>query len=185
MSRAALDVRAAGPAPAILVVDDNPIKRVATRAMLAPLGYPLLEVGSGRAALVALSRQTFALILMDVRMPTLDGFETAKLFRSDGGRTPIIFVTALRGDDEEVASASTSGAVDFVFTPIVPDVLRAKASAFVALFLQADEHQRSRASTTAFNAALGDGVIRTQAGRRVAQGSYPNAESGSAGSSLQ
>ncbi len=138
--------------------------------MLSPLGYPLVEVGSGRAALVALSRQEFALILMDVRMPTLDGFETAKLCRqqSQGGHTPIIFVTALRGDDEEVASAHTSGTVDFIFTPIVPGVLRAKVSAFVASFLQADEHQRSRASITALNSPMRGSEIGMHVGRRIA-----------------
>jgi diguanylate cyclase (GGDEF)-like protein/PAS domain S-box-containing protein len=165
MSRAALDAPRAEPAPAILVVDDNPIKRVAVRAMLAPLGYPLVEVGSGRAALTALSRQTFALILMDVRMPTLNGFETAKLCRqqSQGGHTPIIFITAMGGDDGEVASAYASGAVDFIFTPVLPDVLRAKVSAFVELFLQSDELQRSLKAITALNAALRDSEIRTQA----------------------
>jgi diguanylate cyclase (GGDEF)-like protein/PAS domain S-box-containing protein len=158
-------VPATTPAPAILVVDDNPVKRVALRAMLAPLGYPVVEVGSGRAALAALSGRPFALILMDVRMPTLNGFETAKLCRQEsrGGRTPIIFITALGGDEGDVASAYASGAVDFIFTPILPDVLRAKVSAFVDLFLQSVELQRSLESITALNAALRDSHIRAQA----------------------
>jgi CheY-like chemotaxis protein len=140
-SPAAAVAPAAQPAPAILVVDDNPVKRVALRAMLAPLGYPVVEVDSGRAALGALVHQTFALILMDVRMPRLNGFETAKLCRqqSRGGGTPIIFVTAMGGDDGEAASAYASGAVDFILTPVLPDVLRGKVSAFVDLFLQAQE----------------------------------------------
>lgn len=69
--------------PAILVVDDNPVKRIALRAMLAPLDYAVVEADSGRAALEALASQTFALILMDVRMPTMNGFETAKRCRQD------------------------------------------------------------------------------------------------------
>jgi len=154
-----------GSAPAILVVDDNAIKRIALRAMLTPLGHTIVEVESGHAALRALESQTFALILMDVRMPTLDGFQTAKLCRqqSRGARTPIIFVTAVGGDETEAASAYASGAVDFIFTPVLPDVLRAKVTAFVDLFVQSQELQSSLESITALNAALRDSDIRTQA----------------------
>jgi diguanylate cyclase (GGDEF)-like protein/PAS domain S-box-containing protein len=159
------EVSDAGSGPAILVVDDNPVKRVALRAMLTPLGHPVIEVDSGRAALEALLSRTFALILMDVRMPMLDGFETARLCREQGAgeRTPIIFITARGGEEGEAASAYASGAVDFIFTPVLPDVLRAKASAFVALFLQAQELQRSLDSITDLNAALRDSEVRTQA----------------------
>ncbi|MGD0453691.1 MAG: EAL domain-containing protein [Solirubrobacteraceae bacterium] len=152
-------------APAILVVDDNAAKRLALRAMLASLGCTIAEVDSGRAALRALARQTFALILMDVRMPTLDGFETAKLCRqqSRGGRTPIIFITAAAGDRGEAASAYASGAVDFIFTPVLPEVLRAKVSAFVDLFRQSQELSRSLEAITTLNAALRDSDSRTQA----------------------
>jgi diguanylate cyclase (GGDEF)-like protein/PAS domain S-box-containing protein len=153
------------PAPAILVVDDSAAKRLALRAMLAPLGHPVVEVDSGRAALNALADQDFAIILMDVRMPTLNGFETAKLCRKQprGGRTPIVFVTAVAGDEGEVASAYASGAVDFIFTPVHSHVLRAKVTAFVDLFLQTQELHRSLESITALNGALRDSDIRTQA----------------------
>jgi CheY-like chemotaxis protein len=115
--------------PAILVVDDNAAKRMAVRAMLAPLGCQVSEVDSGREALRAVLRRTFAMILMDVRMPTLDGYETAKLIRqrAQSELTPIIFVTAFGGDEAETATAYASGAVEFIFTPILPDVLRAKS----------------------------------------------------------
>src|ERR1700685_91811 len=164
-SQQAVEAPSVESAPAILVVDDNRVKRLALRAMLTPLGHAIVEVESGRAALKALASQTFALILMDVRMPVLNGFETAKLCREQarGGRTPIIFVTAMGGDDGEAASAYASGAVDFIFTPVLPDVLRAKVTAFVDLFLQAQELQRSLASITVLNAALRDSDIRTQA----------------------
>ena len=66
------------PLAAVLVVDDNPAERLAVRAMLAPLGYLVVEADSGRAALRAVLRQSFAVILMDVRMPTLDGYETSR-----------------------------------------------------------------------------------------------------------
>ena len=153
------------PVPAILLVDDNEVKRIALRAMLAPLGHPVVEVSSGRAALAAIAVQTFALILMDVRMPTLSGFETAKLCRrqSGGAHTPIIFITAVGGDETEAASAYDSGAVDFIFNPVLPDVLRAKVSAFVDLFLQSQELQRSLKSITTLNEALRDSDLRTQA----------------------
>ncbi len=124
------------PAPAtaaVLVVDDNPGKRLAVRAMLAPLGYDVVEAESGRAALNAVAQRTFVVILMDVVMPILDGYETARLIRQSGGavHTPIIFLTAFRRDETETASAYANGAVDFIFTPVLAEVLRAKVSAFV------------------------------------------------------
>ena len=160
-----IDAPGAGSAPAILVVDDNSAKRIALRAMLAPLGHSIVEVDSGRAALQALMQQTFAIILMDVRMPTLNGFETAELCRQQtrGGRTPIIFVTAISGPETEAATAYASGAVDFIFAPVLPDVLRAKVSAFVELFLQSQELQRSLESITALNEALRDSDVLAQA----------------------
>ena len=120
----------------------------------------------------ALLRQTFALILMDVRMPTMDGFETATLIRRrpQSSRTPIIFVTAHSREDSQIVAAYTSGAVDFMVTPIVPNVLRAKVSVWIARFLQTEElHrqsaelQRSLASITTLNQALSDSHASTQA----------------------
>jgi diguanylate cyclase (GGDEF)-like protein/PAS domain S-box-containing protein len=152
-------------APAILVVDDNAGKRLALAAMLAPLDHVIVEADSGRAALRAVLRQTFALILMDVRMPSLDGFETAKLIRQrrQSQLTPIIFVTSFGRDEIETSTAYASGAVDFIFTPILPAVLRAKVSVFVELFVQAQELQRSVAGITALNAALHSSEVRAQA----------------------
>jgi diguanylate cyclase (GGDEF)-like protein/PAS domain S-box-containing protein len=151
--------------PAILVVDDNAAKRIAVRAMLAPLGHSVIEVDSGREALRAVLRRTFALVLMDVRMPTLDGFETAKLIRQrpQSEFTPIIFITAFGGDEAQTATAYASGAVDFIFTPILPEVLRAKVSTFVDLFVQSQELQRSLESITTLNAALRTSEVRARA----------------------
>jgi diguanylate cyclase (GGDEF)-like protein/PAS domain S-box-containing protein len=150
---------------AVLVVDDDAGKRLAIQAMLAPLGYAVVEADSGRSALRAVLRQTFAVILMDVRMPTLDGYETAKLIRqrSQPARTPIIFVTAFGRDETETETAYASGAVDFIFTPILPQVLRAKVAAFVDLFLQAQELQRSLGSITTLNTALRESEVRARA----------------------
>lgn len=149
----------------VLVVDDNAAKRLAIRAMLAPLGHAVVEADSGRAALRAVMSQTFAVILMDVRMPTLDGYETARLIRQrrQSAFTPFIFITAFGGDDAETTAAYASGAVDFIFTPIRPEVLQAKVAAFVDLFVQAEILRDSLASITALNVALRDSEVRAQA----------------------
>jgi diguanylate cyclase (GGDEF)-like protein/PAS domain S-box-containing protein len=155
----------ARPPPAVLVVNDRHPQRVAIRAMLGSLGVSVVEADSGRDALRAVLRQSFALILMDVRMPGMDGYETANLIRQrrESSRTPIIFVTAFGREDTETVAAYASGAVDFIFTPVVPDILRAKVSVFVDLFVQAAELQRSLDSITALNAALRDSEASTQA----------------------
>ena len=102
-----IEVPAVSPTPPadVLVVDDNAGKRLAVRAMLAPLGYDVVEADSGRAALQAIERQNFAVILMDVGMPVLDGYETAGLIRrrTQSQSTPIIFLTAFRRDETETA----------------------------------------------------------------------------------
>jgi diguanylate cyclase (GGDEF)-like protein/PAS domain S-box-containing protein len=150
--------------PAILVIDDNAVKRLAIRAMLGPLGYSVVEADSGRAAMRCVDTQTFATILVDVRMPIMDGYETVKLIRdhSRGSLTPVIFVTAFRPDEIETDLAYGSGAIEFVFTPVLPDVLRAKVSAFVDLFVQSQEKQRSLDSIPGLDAALRDSGVRTQ-----------------------
>jgi diguanylate cyclase (GGDEF)-like protein/PAS domain S-box-containing protein len=155
----------ARPPPAILLVNDRESQRLATRAMLAPLGLVVVEADSGRAALRAVLRQTFALILMDVRMPGMDGYETAGLIRErrESSKTPIIFVTAFGRDDTETLTAYASGAVDFVFTPVLPEVLRAKVSVFVDLFVQSQELRLSVDSITALNTALRDSEADAQA----------------------
>ncbi|MDX6656886.1 MAG: hypothetical protein QOH62_1679 [Solirubrobacteraceae bacterium] len=155
----------APPAGAVLVVDDNEATRIALRAMLAPLGHVVVEADSGRAALRAVLAQDFAVILMDVRMPELDGYETAKLIRqrSRSELTPIIFLTAFGRDETETTTAYASGAVDFIFTPINADVLRAKVSAFVDLFAQAQELHRSLQAITDLNAALRESEVRARA----------------------
>ena len=151
--------------PAILIVDDNAAKRLALRAMLAPLDVDVVEADSGREALRAIVRQTFAMVLMDVRMPTLDGYETAKLIRqrSQSEATPIMFVTAFGSDQLETDNAYASGAVDFIFTPIRPEVLRAKVSAFVGLFAQSEALRHSVESITTLNAALASSEVRARA----------------------
>jgi len=119
----------------ILVVDDTAANLVAAEAALAPLERPIVTANSGQEALACLLEQDFALVLLDVNMPDMDGFETARFIRSyeRTKHVPIIFVTAREHDQASVLRAYSLGAVDFLFTPLVPEVLRAKASVFVTL----------------------------------------------------
>lgn len=119
----------------ILVVDDNQTNLVAIEAALAPLGRNLVLAHSGVEALARLLQQDFALIILDVAMPGMDGFETAKMVRSRerNSATPIIFVTGLSWQDDAVIRGYELGAFDFLVKPIRPEVLRAKASVFVQL----------------------------------------------------
>ena len=122
------------------MVDDHPDKLVALEAILAELGQNVVKVGSGKEALRALLHGDFAVILLDVSMPVMDGFETAALIRTRPRceHTPIIFITAY-GDETHVASGYRLGAVDYILTPVVPEVLRAKVSVFVELFRKTEE----------------------------------------------
>jgi two-component system, sensor histidine kinase len=129
------------PAPAIayghdiLVVDDNQTNLIAIEAALQPMGRKLVLAHSGLEALQRLLEQDFALIILDVAMPGMDGFETAKLVRSRARNrsTPIIFVTGLSWQDDAVLRGYELGAFDFLMKPVRAEVLRAKASVFVEL----------------------------------------------------
>ena len=128
------------------MVDDHPDKLVALEAILAELGQNVVKVGSGKEALRALLHGDFAVILLDVSMPIRDGFETAALIRARPRceHTPIIFITAY-GDETHVARGYRLGAVDYILTPVVPEVLRAKVSVFVELFRKTEEIRRQAA----------------------------------------
>ncbi len=136
----------AGPIANVLIVDDDPAKLVALRAVLAPLGENLVEARSGADALRHLLKKDFAAILLDVRMPIMNGFETAEMIRQRPASelTPIIFVTALDQAETDMGRGYELGAVDFVFSPIVPAILRAKVSVFVELYKSQQELKRYR-----------------------------------------
>jgi PAS domain S-box-containing protein len=148
-----------GPPPvgafpvSVLIVDDNPTKRLALKAALVPLGYSIVEADSGLAALRSVMNQDFAVILLDVRMPIMDGFETARRIRQrvQSEMTPIIFITAHNGDEMPLADRFAEGAVDFIFAPVAPEELRAKVSVFANLFVQANAlaHQAVEAQASA------------------------------------
>jgi PAS domain S-box-containing protein len=120
----------------ILLVDDQPQNLLALEAILSDMGENLVAVNSGKAALRALLEREFAVILLDVQMPELDGLETAGLIRQrDKSRdTPIIFLTALSRSETSMFKGYELGAVDYIFKPFHPEVLRTKVGVFVELF---------------------------------------------------
>ncbi len=119
----------------ILVVDDHDTNLIAVEAALLSLGRKLVLARSGVEALGRLLEQDFALIILDVAMPGMDGFETARLVRSRARNraTPIIFITGLSWQDEEILKGYELGAFDFLTKPVRPEVLRAKATVFIEL----------------------------------------------------
>jgi PAS domain S-box-containing protein len=122
--------------PSILLVDDHSDNLLALEAILEPLGHRLVSVTSGAAALRELLAGDFACILLDVQMPDLDGFELAELIkqRERSAHIPILFVTALSTEDRHVFRGYSAGAVDYIFKPIDPDILRSKVGVFVELW---------------------------------------------------
>jgi len=126
------------PRSGLLIVDDEPANLAALEVVLSPLGHRLEMARSGREALRALLRDDFAAVLLDVRMPDMDGFETAELIRSRPSTqsTPIIFITALPHAEQDMQRAYRVGAADVIFKPFVPEFLRTKLSVFIELHQQ-------------------------------------------------
>ena len=138
----------------ILIVDDLPEKLLVFGAVLEELGHELVFVRSGREALRAVLQREFAVILLDVNMPDIDGFETAKLIRRyrRSAHTPIIFITAY-ADEVQTARGYSVGAVDYILSPVVPNVLRSKVQVFVELFVMKRQIQRQADAHAALVAA--------------------------------
>jgi PAS domain S-box-containing protein len=128
----------------VLLVDDRPENLLALEAILEPLGETLLYANSGEDALRQLLRHDVAVILLDVQMPELDGFETARLIkqRERTSHVPIIFVTAISKEEEQVFRGYSAGAVDYVFKPFNPDVLRSKVAVFIDLHEKNEQLRR-------------------------------------------
>ncbi|MBA2564738.1 MAG: response regulator, partial [Gemmatimonadetes bacterium] len=133
-----------GSPVSVLMVDDDPRNLLAFEAMLGELGLNLVRASSGMEALKALLIRDFALILLDVQMAGLDGFETATLIRERerSRHIPIIFVTAISREDVQVFRGYSVGAVDYLFKPVMPEVLRAKVAVFVDLYRKTQEIRR-------------------------------------------
>src|SRR3954452_19428464 len=133
---------AATERPSVLLVDDRPENLLALTAVLEPLDVRLITAESGEEALRALLAEDFAVVLLDVQMPGMDGFETAGYIRGRerSARTPIIFLTAVSTDISQVLRGYEAGAVDYVLKPFDPVVLRSK----VAVFAELERHRRGR-----------------------------------------
>jgi signal transduction histidine kinase len=128
----------------ILAVDDNPVNLRALDALLEGIGVEVVTASSGDAALKLLMDQDFALILLDVRMPGQSGFDVAKLIRGRprSSHVPIIFLTASENTDQQMLEGYALGAVDFLFKPIISEILISKVNVFVELHRQTRHIQR-------------------------------------------
>ncbi len=147
----------------ILLVDDQPGKLLSYQAILADLNQELILAKSGVEALQCLLKEEFALILLDVVMPGMDGFEAAALIRQRprSEQTPIIFLTSYSTSDLDRLKGYELGAVDFVFTPVIPAILRGKVSVFVELF-------RKRQELAQANKRLRDEIAERQRAQEAA-----------------
>jgi signal transduction histidine kinase len=136
MNRPALE-----PRVNILLVDDRQENLLALEATLAYLGQNIVQASSGREALKLLLDQEFAVILLDVHMPDMDGFETAALIRDreKSQNVPIIFLTAMHKGQGQVFRGYSLGAVDYIFKPFEPDILKAKVAVFIELYKKTEE----------------------------------------------
>jgi signal transduction histidine kinase/DNA-binding NarL/FixJ family response regulator len=125
----------------ILMVDDHPENLLALEATLGYLGQNMVKATSGREALKLLLEQDFAVILLDVHMPDMDGFETAALIREreKSQNVPIIFLTAMHKSEGQVFRGYSLGAVDYIFKPFEPEILKAKVAVFIELFKKTEE----------------------------------------------
>jgi signal transduction histidine kinase len=128
----------------ILMVDDDPANLLALEAVLETLDEQLVQARSGEQALKCLLDDDFAVILLDVKMPDMDGFEAASLIRhrERSRHTPIIFLTGLK-DEDYLQHGYYLGAVDFLFKPVVPEILKSKVSVFVELSRQRELLRRN------------------------------------------
>jgi hypothetical protein len=147
---------------AILVVNDREDQLLATSAILEPLGHRIVTASSGPEALRHLLEEDFAVMLLDVNMPGMDGFEIAGIIRSRPKLEllPIIFVTATNQSSGDSLRGYESGAVDYVHVPVAPDILRAKVNAFVRMHRMNAEIRRQAEDLTRLN-----GELQRQAGR--------------------
>src|SRR5579862_1688866 len=131
----------------ILIVDDDERNAFAAVQALEDLGHELVVARSGEEALRRLLTEEFALILLDLHMPGMDGYETAALIRSRKrtASTPIVFLTAIFRDEAHVFQAYSAGAVDVVFKPVDPFILKSKVTVLVDLYLKTEEVKRQSA----------------------------------------
>lgn len=154
----------------ILLVDDHPENLLALGAILETSVYNLVTALSGEEALKCVLYQDFAVILMDVQMPGMDGFEAAAIIRDRkrSRHTPIIFLTAIDKSHNRVVTGYELGAVDYLFKPVVPEILQSKVTVFVDLFRKTEEIKRQATKFAVVNQQLAEEIIqRRQAEEQV------------------
>jgi|SRR5579859_1007697 len=141
----------------LLLVNDRPAQLMAWQSILANLDVNLVLAQSGVEALEHLLSTEFAAILLDVQMPTMDGFETATLIRQRprSQHIPILFVTAINTQERDRSRGYALGAVDYIFTPLVPEILRAKVGVFTDLHRKAQQVARQATELSELNGVLG------------------------------
>lgn len=129
--------------PRILIVDDKPTNLISLEAAIARDDIVIIKAGSGNEALSLILEQEYAMILLDVQMPGMDGFETAELIRSNSktSHIPIIFVSAINKEDAHIFKGYDSGAVDYLFKPVDSRILNSKIRAFIDLYLNKKESE--------------------------------------------
>ena len=129
----------------ILIVDDKPANLLALRKLLAKPGLNIVEATGGNDALSLILEYDFALILLDVQMPDMDGFETAELIRGneETKHIPIIFVTAISKEQKYIFKGYDKGAVDYLFKPLDPDILKSKVNIFLELYKQKEDLKKA------------------------------------------
>ena len=144
------------PSAGVLLVDDQPARLLTYRAILEPLGEDLHQASSGRDALRQLMLRDFAVILLDVNMPDIDGFETAAMIHEHPRfeKTPIIFVTAINVSELDRIRGYELGAVDYVTVPVIPEILRSKVAVMCELHRKRQELQRAYDELAVANEAL-------------------------------
>jgi signal transduction histidine kinase len=149
----------------ILLVDDQPARLMSYESILGELGQNLVTARSGLEALERLMANEFAVVLLDVNMPGMDGFETASLIHEHPRfeRTPIIFITGVHVSELDRLQGYQLGAVDYVSIPVVPEILRSKVAVLVELYCQRRELQQLNRSLAAANAALAQANSTLQA----------------------
>ncbi len=149
----------------ILLVDDQPARLMSYESILGDLGHNLVRASSGREALEKLMTADYAVILLDVSMPGMDGFETASLIHEHPRfeRTPIIFVTGVNISELDRLRGYKVGAVDYVHVPVMPEILRGKVSVLVELYSKRRQLQTLNQALQAANAELAEANATLQA----------------------
>jgi len=139
----------------ILMVDDTPENLYSLEAILEAPGRNLIKANSGPEALKALLKNDISLVLLDVQMPGMDGFEVAEIMRSNPKtkNVPIVFVTAINKDQKYVFKGYQTGAVDYLFKPLDPVILASKIDFFLSLDMQRRELERKIREAQAHRAA--------------------------------